>query len=88
MAARPPQSEPLHPKYTLQMREQHLYLLAIAARLLVGRRFGNGAGDIACRLVNVPRDLATRRLRAVSRLERTRAAVGEAREVGDHVITA
>ena len=74
------------PKDALQVREQHLDLLAIAARLLIGGGLGHGAGNVTCRLMNVSRDLAARRLRAASRLERASAAIGDAREIGDHVI--
>jgi hypothetical protein len=70
------------------MGEQHLDFLAIAAGLLVGRRLGDGTCDIARRLVDMSCDLPARRFRTASRLEWTRAAIGDAREVGDHVVAA
>ncbi len=59
-ACRPPQSQSAHPKDPLQMGKEHLHFLSVAARLLIGGGPGNGTGDVARRLVNMPRDLAAR----------------------------
>ena len=48
------------------MRKQHLDLLAIAASLLIGGRLGDGAGDVACRLVNVPAPVRLAKLYSAS----------------------
>ena len=57
---RSPEPQSTHAKNALQMREQHLDFLAIASCLLVCSRLGDGTGEIARRLVNVPRDSAAR----------------------------
>jgi hypothetical protein len=44
----------------LQVRKQHLDLLAITPGLLVGGCLGDRTGDIASGFVNVSRDLPTR----------------------------
>lgn len=86
-AGRSAKPQASHPKYPLQMREQHLNLLAIAPRLLISGGLGDGAGDIARSLVHVACDLPARRLGAALRLERAVAAVSNAGKVGDGVVT-
>ena len=85
-ARRPPQPQSSHPKDTLQMGEQHLDLLAIAARLLVSSRLGNGAGDVSRRLVLMPRDLPARRLRAASRFEWAVPAIRDSGVIRVHAV--
>ncbi len=50
-ACRSSQSQATEPQDALQVCEQHLDLLAITPGLFVGGRLGDGAGDVACRLV-------------------------------------
>src|SRR6185369_12105220 len=70
------------------MGEQHLDFLAIAPGLLVGRRLCYSTCDVARRLMDMSRDLSARRFRTASRLEWTRAAIGGAREIRDHIVAA
>jgi hypothetical protein len=49
-AARAAKTQSVKPQNALQVREQHLDLLAITARLRERRRFGQRPGDIACSL--------------------------------------
>ena len=86
-AGRSAKPQPSHPKYPLQVRKQHLDLLAIAPRLLIGGGLSDGTGDIARCLIHVACDLPAGRLGAALRLERANAAVGNAGKVGDGVVT-
>src|ERR1700743_906410 len=72
---RSPEPQSTHAKNALQMREQHLDFLAIASCLLVCSRLGDGAGEIARRLVNVPRDSAARGFLGASRIVEARAGI-------------
>lgn len=87
-ASRPTQSQAAEPQNPLGMRKQHLNLLAISSGLIVGRRLGDRAGDIARRLVHVACDLPARRVWTALGLERAAAAIGDAREIRDSVISA
>ena len=62
-ATGPTQAQPTKLQDTLEMGEQHLDPLALAARLIEGGRVIEGPGDIAGVLMDVARDLAMRGLR-------------------------
>src|SRR5690348_3170890 len=74
-AAGPSQSQPVELQDALQVREQHLDLLPLAPRGLVGRGCGDVASEIARPFVDRARHLARGRLRAAPGLERTGVAV-------------
>jgi len=50
--------KPTKPQDTLQVREPHLDLLALAARLLKGLGASERSGDISGMLMDIARDLA------------------------------
>jgi hypothetical protein len=78
------QAQAAEPQNALEMREQHLDLLAIAARLRKGFGLGERARDIARRLINAAQDLALPGLgKAV--WQRAMPAVVHARKVGKKV---
>ena len=70
-AGRSAQSQPPQSENALQVREQHLDLLAITPRLLIRGGLGDGAGDITRGLVDAARDLALRRARAARGFQRS-----------------
>src|SRR5215469_834686 len=82
------QSQAADPQNPLEVREQHLNFLAISPGPLVGRRLGDRAGDIARCLVHVACDLPARRVWTAFGLQRADAAIGDAREIRDSVISA
>jgi hypothetical protein len=63
------------PQNALEVREQHLDLLAIAARLRERLRFGEGTSDIACGLVHIADDPSRWHVRAALRFERAGATL-------------
>ena len=54
-AGRSTQSQAAEPQDPLEVRKQHLNLLAISSGLIVGRRLGDRAGDIARCIASSPR---------------------------------
>ena len=85
-AGRSTQSQAAEPQNPLEVRKQHLNLLAISSGLIVGRRLGDRAGNIARCLVHVACDLPARRVWTAFGLQRAYAAIGDAREIRDSVI--
>ena len=57
------------PKNALQVREQHLDLLAIATGLLIGSGLRHGASNVTCRLILMPCGFSGWRLRTASGFE-------------------
>lgn len=69
------QAQPAELEDALEVGEQHLNALALATRLVKGRRVVEGPGDIAGILMDIARNLAVWGLGAASLFERTRFAV-------------
>ena len=69
------QPQPAQLQDALEVGEQHLDPLALAARLVEGRRVVEGSGDVAGVLMDVARDLAMRGLRTAPRFKKTGLAV-------------
>ena len=65
------------------MREQHLDLLAVFARLLVRLGLGNLASDIPRRFMDAASDLAHRCVRTAARLQRAICTIGLAGSIND-----
>jgi hypothetical protein len=76
------------PQNSLEVREQHLDLLGIAARLRERLRFGEGTGDIARGLVHIADDSSRWHVRAALCFERGRATVRHGAEIPERVIGA
>jgi hypothetical protein len=55
-SARATKTQSVKPQNALEVREQHLDLLAIAARLRERLCFGKRAGDIVCGLIHIAFD--------------------------------
>src|SRR5262249_52229057 len=87
-AGRSTQSQAAEPQNPLEVRKQHLNLLAISSGLIVGRRPGDRAGDVARCLVHVACDLPARRVWTAFRLEPGVSAIGGAGEIRDSVVSA
>jgi hypothetical protein len=68
-------TSPVEPENALEVREQHLDLLAVAARVRERFCFGEFASYIACGLVHVTDDPSCRHVRAALRLDRARPAL-------------
>src|SRR5207344_1269664 len=85
-AARATQPKATEPEDALQVGEQHLDALAVAARLLEGLGLSQRTSDIARIFIDAARDLARRLLGAASQLEWTYIANELARPVEQLVI--
>src|SRR5262245_30858837 len=85
-ATRSAQSQAAKPQDALQVSEQHLDALAVAARLLEGLGLGECTRHVAGLLVDAAQELARRLLRTASRLEGARRAVARAGAVEQHVV--
>src|ERR1700694_1742227 len=59
-----------------EVREQHLHLLSILARLLVKAGLGDGTSSISCRFVDAAMNLSNRRLGTAAGLHRATRAIG------------
>ena len=70
---------PAKPQNALEVREQHLDLLAIAARLRERLRFGEGTSDIACGLVHIADDPSRWHVRAAKSITTGRAILSPTR---------
>src|SRR5262249_33614680 len=86
--ARAAQAQSAEPQNALEMREQHLDLLTIAARLRESCCLCDRTGNIACRLVNAAHDFALRGLGTASALQGAGTAIVHTREVMQHVVVA
>ena len=74
------------PQNALEVREQHLDLLARAPRLRERLSFGEGTGDIACGFVHIADDPSRGHVRAALRFERARATLRPGAEIPQRVI--
>ena len=79
-------AQSVKPQNALEVREQHLDLLAVAARLREGFRFGQHAGGVACGLIHVADDPPRRHVRAALRFKRAGAARRHGAEIAKRVI--
>src|SRR5215470_9976661 len=86
LTARPAQAQSAEPQNALEVCEQHLDLLTIAARLRESCCPRDRTGNIACGLVNAAPDLALRGLGTASVLQWASSAIVHPREVVQHVV--
>src|SRR3990170_8793460 len=74
-AGRAAEPKTTHPEDALQVGEEHLNPLALAPRLLEGRRAGERTGKVAGAFVHAPGNLPSRCVGAASSFESARAAI-------------
>src|SRR5262249_55438656 len=86
--ARAAQAQSVEPQNALEMCEQHLDLLTIAARLRESCCLCDRTGNIACGLMNAAHDFALRGLGTASVLQPASSAIVHTREVMQHVVVA
>ena len=82
---RSPQPQSIQLDDPLEVREQHLHLLSIFARLLVKAGPGDGTSNVARRLMNAALDPSHRRIGTAAGFYRARSAIGLAGCVVDRV---